>query len=75
MIDVGFKAGYLKEGLPQYPSGTPMGDADAAAKDCWDRIVEASLARKATGGGHKMSLWIDVEKGRPTEVEVSRPMT
>jgi 2-dehydropantoate 2-reductase len=34
------------------------------------QIVELSYARAKTGGGHKMSLWIDVEMGRPIEVEV-----
>lgn len=71
VVDVGFAAGYLKEGLIQHPTGEPMGNADAVAKHCWDRIVEASLERKGKGGGHRMSLWIDVEKGRPMEVEVS----
>jgi 2-dehydropantoate 2-reductase len=71
VVDVGFGAGYLKEGIVQYPSGQKMGNADQVAAICWDMIVPVSLARKATGGGHKMSLWVDVEKGRPMEVEVS----
>ena len=33
--------------------------------------MEASVAKmKSSGGGHKMSLLIDVELGRPIEVEV-----
>lgn len=48
-----------------------MGDADEVAQHAWTRIVEMSLARRAQGGGHKMSLWVDVEMGRPIEVEVS----
>lgn len=34
------------------------------------QILETSVAAAKTGGGHKMSLWVDVEMGRPIEVEV-----
>ena len=70
VVSVGFAAGYLREGQLQYPFGQPQGNEEQVASECWTRIVEMSLARKSTGGGHKMSLWIDVEKGRPMEVEV-----
>lgn len=35
------------------------------------QILETSVAAVKAGGGHKMSLWVDVEMGRPIEVEVS----
>lgn len=71
IVNVGFAAGYLAKGAKQYPGGEIMGDADEVAHHAWTRIVEMSLARRAQGGGHKMSLWVDVEMGRPIEVEVS----
>ncbi|GFZ43463.1 hypothetical protein JCM24511_01183 [Saitozyma sp. JCM 24511] len=70
IVDVGFEAGLLKEGMIQYPGEDLMGSRESVAEACWTRIIEMSHARRNAGGGHKMSLWVDVEMGRPIEVEV-----
>jgi len=71
IVETGFKSGLLNEEMRQYPGTEPMGPSETVAEIAWSRIVDASVERQKHGdGGHKMSLLIDVELGRPFEVEV-----
>ncbi|WVQ85573.1 hypothetical protein IAT38_007739 [Cryptococcus sp. DSM 104549] len=67
IVTVGFKAGLLYEGMIQYPTGEVSEGLEAVVDFCWDKITSMAVAR---GVGHKYSLLIDVEMGRPFEVEV-----
>ncbi|RSH79564.1 hypothetical protein EHS25_007966, partial [Saitozyma podzolica] len=66
IVDVGFEAGLLKEGMIQYPGGDLMGSRESVAEACWTRTPRPPLRssrssrcpmRGNAGGGHKMSLW------------------
>lgn len=71
IVDTGFKSGLLYTGMKLYPEYKPMGNAEETAENAYVKILNASVARQKNGdGGHKMSLLIDVEMGRPFEVEV-----
>ncbi|CAD6574599.1 MAG: hypothetical protein TREMPRED_001182 [Tremellales sp. Tagirdzhanova-0007] len=71
IIDTGFRSGLLRQGMVQYPGGQPMGDAAEVTHFAWSNIYNTSVQKRRSGATpHKMSLLIDVEMGRPFEVEV-----
>ncbi|ORY32287.1 ketopantoate reductase PanE/ApbA C terminal-domain-containing protein [Naematelia encephala] len=71
IVETGFRAGLLREGMPLYPAGTPMGSSAEVQRAAWDSIVNMSLEKAKQGiPPHRMSLLIDVEMGRPFELEV-----
>ncbi|OWZ62962.1 hypothetical protein AYX14_06827 [Cryptococcus neoformans] len=67
IVAVGFEAGLLWKGMIQYPSGEISAGLEDVVNYCWDKIIGMAVAR---GVGHKYSLLIDVETGRPFELEV-----
>ncbi|WVQ97447.1 hypothetical protein IAU59_004560 [Kwoniella sp. CBS 9459] len=67
IVDVGFEAGLLYEGMVQYPAGDLMGSREVVVNHAWDILTSTARER---GIGHKYSLLIDVELSRPFEVEV-----
>ncbi|OCF42301.1 hypothetical protein I317_03921 [Kwoniella heveanensis CBS 569] len=67
IVDVGFEAGLLYEGMVQYPAGDLMGSREDVVDRAWDILTSTARER---GIGHKYSLLLDVELGRPFEVEV-----
>ncbi|WVQ73661.1 hypothetical protein IAR50_003241 [Cryptococcus sp. DSM 104548] len=67
IVTVGFEAGLLWKGMVQYPTKEVSEGLEDVVEYCWDKITGMATAR---GVGHKYSLLIDVEMGRPFEVEV-----
>ncbi|KAK8865929.1 hypothetical protein IAR55_001078 [Kwoniella newhampshirensis] len=67
IVTVGFESGLLWKGMVQYPAGEICEGLESVVDYCWEKVVSTAVSR---GGGHKMSLLIDVELGRPFEVEV-----
>ncbi|WRT64143.1 uncharacterized protein IL334_001072 [Kwoniella shivajii] len=67
VVDVGFEAGLLYEGMIQYPSGNIMGDRQSLIDSTWTILTEMARER---GVGHRYSLLIDIETNKPFEIEV-----
>ncbi len=67
IVTVGFESGLMWEGMLQYPGTEVAGGLESFVDHCWTKVMAATTR---PGGGHKMSLLIDVEMGRPIEVEV-----
>ncbi|WVR05895.1 hypothetical protein IAU60_002921 [Kwoniella sp. DSM 27419] len=67
IVDVGFESGLLYEGMVQYPGEELMGNREEVTDRAWHILTSTAVER---GVGHKYSLLIDVELGRPFEVEV-----
>lgn len=40
IVDVGFEAGLLREGMIQYPGGDLMGSRESVAEACWTRVSD-----------------------------------
>ncbi|RXK40293.1 hypothetical protein M231_02407 [Tremella mesenterica] len=70
ILEVGFKSGLLYKGAPFWPSGNPLGSLDELAESTWDFITRAAAAVASGQTTHRMSMTIDVDLGRPIEVEV-----
>ncbi|WWD17883.1 hypothetical protein CI109_102327 [Kwoniella shandongensis] len=67
IVTVGFESSLLWQGMIQYPAGDVSEGLEAVVNYAWDKPVGMAVSR---GGGHRMSLLVDVEMGRPFEVEV-----
>ncbi|TXT12564.1 uncharacterized protein COLE_02974 [Cutaneotrichosporon oleaginosum] len=65
VVELGFKTGLLYEGMVVQPSGQAVGSIDDIVKMDFDRPQFV-----VNGSAHKWSMLLDVENGRPFEVEV-----
>ncbi|GMK58566.1 hypothetical protein CspeluHIS016_0600080 [Cutaneotrichosporon spelunceum] len=63
VVELGFKTGLLYEGMIVQPSGQAVGSIEDVVNMDFDRFI-------VNGSAHKWSMLLDVENGRPFEVEV-----
>ncbi|KAL7422137.1 hypothetical protein Q5752_002780 [Cryptotrichosporon argae] len=64
IVRVGFAAGLLAPGQTRYPAGGLVGDEESVVSGCFDYIMST-----AGPDSHRMSLLVDIDNGRPIEVE------
>ncbi|ORX35942.1 ketopantoate reductase PanE/ApbA-domain-containing protein [Kockovaella imperatae] len=70
IVTTGFKSGLLDEDQLLYPDRSTTGTAEQLAARVWSSIYEASCQKYHVGAApHRMSLLVDLEMGRPFEVE------
>ncbi|KAK4686277.1 hypothetical protein P7C73_g3854, partial [Tremellales sp. Uapishka_1] len=67
VVTVGFTSGLLWEGMANHPQGGVVGNQQEVEDIAWTFIMASA---KHASGGHRMSLLIDIDMGRPIEVEV-----
>lgn len=66
VVALGYKAGLLWEGMTVQPVGNTAGGPESIVQGMWEKFVSKPNPAKT----HKWSMLVDIEQGRPFEVEV-----
>lgn len=66
VVALGYATGLLWEGMTVQPAGTTAGGPESIVQGMWEKFVSKPNPAKT----HKWSMLVDIEQGRPFEVEV-----